>query len=576
MGLLDQMYNGMYSSSGPISDYTNQFNPYGVSSMTWDAQNMPTFSKEDFVRYLKPGLYGNGSESGASSDVLIGDPEEFYRKNIYKDATWGDGGWQDAMPKTFAEFLATDPYRSLAEGGGYISGPKTINDWLAQNTTSAFNRNSPLFSQGSPYSIMPQNPNNFLPLFNDAGEFTGWREKTDKRQGTEYGYSFDPATGKYVPNGQVSKGYWNTNNTAANLDMLRFVATALGGAALGSAVNAAGAAGAAGGAGAGAGATASGLGGLEAASAGTPIAIGGAEGLTMSSLPALGETAAGSGGILGAIKSGASNMGITDWMKLGTATLGGIAGMQGAGAQSATQTKDVPPQLQGLLGDVAIRAKLLGNMPFTPYGGQMVAGFNPDQLAAFNQIRQQAEAGSPMLQNAQQAVSDTASGKFLEGNPYLDPMIKQTQDDLQNRFGSTLLGSGSFGNANVAQQGFQGMADAANKLRYQNYDTERARQMQAANMAPGMFQAGMLPGQALMGIGGTQQQQQQNVLNAQRSEFDRAQEWPFKQYQALSAPFGLNVGGSTTTTQPGTSRTAGLLGGALAAGQLYNTWFGGK
>ena len=40
--------------------------------------------------------------------------------------------------------------------------------------------------------------------------------------------------------------------------------------------------------------------------------------------------------------------------------------------------------------------------------------------------------------------------------------------------------------------------------------------------------------------------------------------------RALGIPFGFNMGGTTTETQPGTNRLAGALGGALTAAQIWN------
>jgi hypothetical protein len=211
---------------------------------------------------------------------------------------------------------------------------------------------------------------------------------------------------------------------------------------------------------------------------------------------------------------------------MGTALLGGLAGSQSGRPSTTTTTQHLPPELQGLLGDVVARSRQLGDMPYTPYTG-----------------------GGGLIPGAEGLLTDTMSGKYLDNNPYIEDMVRQQQDQLQGRLGTTLMGSGSFGNANATQQGVQGMADAANTLRFGNYNAERQRQMGAAALAPSIYQTG-------------------------RSEFDREQEWPFRQYEALMAPFRMNAGGSTTQQQPGGSTAAGILGGLLAGGQLYNTWFG--
>jgi hypothetical protein len=77
------------------------------------------------------------------------------------------------------------------------------------------------------------------------------------------------------------------------------------------------------------------------------------------------------------------------------------------------------------------------------------------------------------------------------------------------------------------------------------------------------------PSQQLQGIGGTMQQQGQNVLNAQYGQFQEAQNWPFKIYDTMRAPFGgVNPGGTQTTTGPQGNMASGLLGGAMLGKQL--------
>jgi hypothetical protein len=76
----------------------------------------------------------------------------------------------------------------------------------------------------------------------------------------------------------------------------------------------------------------------------------------------------------------------------------------------------------------------------------------------------------------------------------------------------------------------------------------------------------------MMGIGGTMQQQQQNVLDKQYGQFQDAQQWPFKTYDAMMAPFGRASGGSTTTTGPSGNTAAGLFGGAMMGNQLWQQY----
>jgi hypothetical protein len=103
------------------------------------------------------------------------------------------------------------------------------------------------------------------------------------------------------------------------------------------------------------------------------------------------------------------------------------------------------------------------------------------------------------------------------------------------------------------------------------YQADMGRMMQGLNMAPSIYGMGYQPAQAMLGIGGTMQQQGQNVLNSMYSDWQDAQNWPFKTYDAMMAPFGRASGGQTTTRSPGGNAVAGLFGGAM----LGNKMFGG-
>lgn len=250
------------------------------------------------------------------------------------------------------------------------------------------------------------------------------------------------------------------------------------------------------------------------------------------------------------------NLSASDALRYGSTALGALGGASGSGSQSASSTRSLPPWLEALGPQFAGQAAEAGRLP-----NPGLEGFNADQRAAFQAVRDQ--AGSNLTGAASGLLGDTMSGRFLQGNPYIEDMVRQTTDDLQARFGSTALGSGSFGNANATEAGMRGMSSAANALRFQNYDNERSRQMQAAGLAPSINQMGLTNANALLGIGDQQQQ-----FGQQQRENDMA--WRERQLRALGIPFGFNMGGTTTETQPGTNRLAGALGGALTAAQIWN------
>lgn len=340
----------------------------------------------------------------------------------------------------------------------------------------------------------PRNPQRQLRTVGDSnyqlsfdpqtGQLVSVLEKTADREGVRTFY--EPQNGQLVPVGQQPT-YWNTNPGEEN----RALATVAGGALLGAALAPAagasgGAAAAGGGAAAGTGATTSGGAGLLGGAAPSGTAVGG-----FGAEVAAPSIVGGAGGV-GQFLS--SNGG-----RLAAAGLGALAGGSGAGPQISSSTQTLPPHLQALQ----------------------------------EQFTQRAAAPNPLQQQAEQTLLGTVRGDYLQGNPYLEGQIQRTTDDLQGRLNTSLLGSGSFGNANVTQAGVRGLAEAQNTLRFQNFDQERTRQLQAAGLAPGVVNAPFTPALGLLGSGGA----------------------------------------TTTSQQPGLSTGAGLLGGALAGAQLYNTWF---
>jgi len=337
----------------------------------------------------------------------------------------------------------------------------------------------------------------------------------------------------------------------------------------------------------------------------------------------------------------------------------GVSLLGSSGGDNQTVSRqEVPPQLQPLLGYVGQRGWQMGEMPFQPLPFNPTADFNPYQYAGFDMTADRALNGGQTLGMAESGLqgilgggamnpymnqfsgrnpyqgmttpqTQAGSNPLANSNPYVDRMVNRTLDDLQGRFGTNSMSGGSVGNANLTRVGMEGMADAANRLRYgdftnqqqlmesqanrnqgmnqfntQNYigdlnrnanlyqqdvgnwmnDINRnagmyqqgiGNMMSAIGQAPQTYASGFMPSQMMQQIGSTMQQQNQNQLNAGMNEFNRAQQHPYQTWNAMLQPFGQSTGGVNTTTGPSTSPAAGLLGGALAGGQLWNMFGGG-
>lgn len=77
-------------------------------------------------------------------------------------------------------------------------------------------------------------------------------------------------------------------------------------------------------------------------------------------------------------------------------------------------------------------------------------------------------------------LKDMASGKYLDGNNrYLDDIVRQSNENVQNIVNARMAGSGTYGGSNYAKNITRELTDAEQRLRYQNYNDEAGRMLQA-------------------------------------------------------------------------------------------------
>lgn len=222
-------------------------------------------------------------------------------------------------------------------------------------------------------------------------------------------------------------------------------------------------------------------------------------------------------------------------------------------SKGATVTETQVPQYQeSAYKDLFSAGRQAASLPFVPYTGPMVAGFSPDQLAAFEATRGlfgETQAFSPVSQLQELAQAPLDIGAYM--SPYqeavIDPAlrgIQERQDIAQQQAQEAALKAGAFGGSrgtileSEAQRPYiQQAADTEAQLRQAGF--EQAAQLAAQQQA---FQAGLLGdlyGQQLQGlgmlsgIGGQQQALQQQALGAARGEFERALGYPAQQLNLL-------------------------------------------
>jgi|GEM_PF-1395208 len=220
------------------------------------------------------------------------------------------------------------------------------------------------------------------------------------------------------------------------------------------------------------------------------------------------------------------------------------------GGKNQTQTIQPPEWAVPYFKNLLSQSSKLANRPYTPYTGEMVAGFTPQQLVGQQMIQDAAFGQQPLLTAAQNQLTRTLQGEgfaTLPANPYLgattpvgsnqylgqtNPFIGQTtpgvsvgtnpyagsnsylgqmidaaNEDIARAFGKTAAGintqfatGGAFGgsahqealteaNRTLADQ----LARTATGLRFSDYQTQQQLAENALNrqLQAGQFNAGL-------------------------------------------------------------------------------------
>jgi hypothetical protein len=271
-------------------------------------------------------------------------------------------------------------------------------------------------------------------------------------------------------------------------------------------------------------------------------------------------------------------------------------GGKGPGSPSISQTFNRPwgperPYLKEALGYLQQFLTGQGNRPLAPYNfpNQQVAPQTGAELAGVAGTTNLAGAENSAYSPALPLLSDTLSGTYLNPatNPWLTATYGAAAQPLTEAYQSSVapsemtgaIESGAFGGSSDAearalnQYQFGGqLQNLATNLYGQNYQTERQNQLNLLSNLGGVSQGLNAPNEQLLGAGGFEQAQQQNVLNTQYQNAYNQAEFPYQLLGMFTGGAGVGglgggAGSSTTIGYPaydssGLSLGQGLLGGA--------------
>ena len=260
-----------------------------------------------------------------------------------------------------------------------------------------------------------------------------------------------------------------------------------------------------------------------------------------------------------------------------------FGGGGGGDTRYVTQTTNQAPwgpqagHLENIMGAAE---SLYEGAPLTYFPGQTYAGFAPETEQALGMMAQRAGGVDPVLQGATDLTAQTLGGEFLGANPYLDQMYQRAADRIKADVGSQFQAAGRFGSPAHAGTMTRELGDMASQMYGQAYRDEREAQQRAAQMAPGIAQAGYMPAQQLAAVGGQREALDEARIAEEmaRHQFEQAE--PYERLARYGSAVSGQMGGTTTTGTPYFRNPAAAgLGGAVSGAGLAqmlgaNPWLG--
>ena len=213
---------------------------------------------------------------------------------------------------------------------------------------------------------------------------------------------------------------------------------------------------------------------------------------------------------------------------------GGSSGGNQATTQGVTPYAAAEPALGQILSEAT---NLYGQ-------GVGAAGYVPPTQQTLTGLAQQ----ETMAGAANQQLAATLGGQYL--NPFLSPLIQKTAADISTGVQSQFSGAGRTPTSPMAQQqALAQVAQAALPLAFQEYGSERGRQLGLATQLPTLLQTG----QQLEAI-----QRQQQLAPSQA----------LQQYAGIVSPIASGFPTTTAQSQTQANPFSTALGGALVGSQI--------
>lgn len=248
----------------------------------------------------------------------------------------------------------------------------------------------------------------------------------------------------------------------------------------------------------------------------------------------------------------------------------------GGGGSQQTSTEPWKRQKPYLLTGFQQAEENVLNRPLEYFPGQTYVPFSPESEAALTAATGRAQAGSPLLGQAQGYTGDVLSGQYLspDSNPFFGDVTQSIMSQVQPAVAQQFAGAGRSGASPLAAEALgRGVAAGVAPYAYGAYGQERGMQQQAAAAAPGLAQADYMDPAQLLQIGQAREGMSGQALSDQIARFNFGQSEPTNRLAQYMGLIQGNYGGTTTASAPavnplllGTGAALSLAGMPTAGG----------
>lgn len=215
------------------------------------------------------------------------------------------------------------------------------------------------------------------------------------------------------------------------------------------------------------------------------------------------------------------------------------------------------------------------------YPGNTIAADSPETQAALRLRTERSLMGSPLTAAAQNQLTSTLRGDYLNNNPYIDATynkaakgVTQNYNEIVNPgIDSAFSKAGRYGSGAYAQArnqsdraSGQALTDLATNIYGQNYANERQNQIQGQLYAPDLANQDYYDINQLSSVGDYKTNLAQQKINEDIARYNTNASRPLTALQAYQQLISGDYGGTQTQTNPYTRNSTGSTLGAIGQG----------